>query len=175
MPLTHLKRKKVEGVLNCSNVDFLHNFWWNVTQDDRNDLQLLNETTALADEKGPGFDDPGSRSQKYLSTSIDSPKRKTRPFRVTRLVDNFFLWAVCLIYKSSPNCCATFVHGTSRICMLTFFPRNGVGYMLGDFFTNSSGHPAPIPWILVIECFLRVPYKMRSVLNSFRKVMSTYL
>jgi hypothetical protein len=34
----------------------------------------------------------------------------------------------------------TFFHGTS--CVL-IFTRNLLGYILGDFFTNASGHPAP--------------------------------
>jgi hypothetical protein len=33
-----------------------------------------------------------------------------------------------------------FTHGTSNV--LIFYKKTGLGYILGDFFTNSSGHPA---------------------------------
>jgi hypothetical protein len=28
-------------------------------------------------------------------------------------------------------------------CCVLIFTRNGFGYILGDFFTNASGHPGP--------------------------------
>jgi hypothetical protein len=34
---------------------------------------------------------------------------------------------------------ATFLHGQINVLILT---KIGLGYTLGDFFTNSSGHPA---------------------------------
>jgi hypothetical protein len=45
-------------------------------------------------------------------------------------------------YKSSTTCWATFCYGKS--CIL-FWTKTGLGYTLGDFFTNSSGHPGPRP------------------------------
>jgi hypothetical protein len=42
--------------------------------------------------------------------------------------------------KSSPNFgICTFQEGKIDVLVLT---KNGMGYILGDFFTNSSGHPA---------------------------------
>jgi hypothetical protein len=41
-------------------------------------------------------------------------------------------------YKNSPQCGTTFL--TARILQY-FGQKNGLGYILGDFFTNSSGHP----------------------------------
>jgi hypothetical protein len=41
--------------------------------------------------------------------------------------------------KSSVISWASFFHGTSYVFILT---KNVLGYILGDFFTNSSGHPA---------------------------------
>jgi hypothetical protein len=44
----------------------------------------------------------------------------------------------CFFLKISTNTCDTFFHGKSYVSMLT---KNGLGYNLGDFFTNASGHP----------------------------------
>jgi hypothetical protein len=41
-------------------------------------------------------------------------------------------------YRSSAHFWATFFHGTSHVSILT---KKMLGYILGDFFTNSSGHP----------------------------------
>jgi hypothetical protein len=41
-------------------------------------------------------------------------------------------------YKISPIYWATFFNGKSYAYNLT---KNGLGYILGDFFTSSSGHP----------------------------------
>jgi hypothetical protein len=41
--------------------------------------------------------------------------------------------------RSSLNIWATFFHGKALYC---FFYKNGLGYILGDFITSSSGHPA---------------------------------
>jgi hypothetical protein len=43
-------------------------------------------------------------------------------------------------YRNSTNNWATFFRYES--CVL-IFTRNGMGYILGDFFTNVSGHPVP--------------------------------
>jgi hypothetical protein len=34
-----------------------------------------------------------------------------------------------------------------KIVYYAMLTKNGMGYMLGDFFANSSGHPAPNPKI----------------------------
>jgi hypothetical protein len=47
----------------------------------------------------------------------------------------------CEYYKSSPNFMATFFHGKSYKLIWT---KNGLGYILCDFFTNASGHPASL-------------------------------
>jgi hypothetical protein len=45
-------------------------------------------------------------------------------------------------YKCSPQfCAATFFHGEGYALILT---KNWLGYILGDFFENSSGHPAEL-------------------------------
>jgi hypothetical protein len=41
--------------------------------------------------------------------------------------------------KISPNFCATFSRDSSCVLILT---QHGLGYILGEFFTNSSGQPA---------------------------------
>jgi hypothetical protein len=46
------------------------------------------------------------------------------------------LFETCLI---CPNFCATIFHGKSNAL---FSANNQLGHNLGDFFTNSSGHPA---------------------------------
>jgi hypothetical protein len=40
--------------------------------------------------------------------------------------------------KSRTNSWATCFHGASDVLIVT---KNGLGYILGDFFTNSPGHP----------------------------------
>jgi hypothetical protein len=40
------------------------------------------------------------------------------------------------IYKNSATFCATFFHGTSYVLILT---KSWIGYIYGDFNTNSSG------------------------------------
>jgi hypothetical protein len=42
-------------------------------------------------------------------------------------------------YTISPNVCVTYVQGKNYVSTLA---KNGLGYILGDFLTNSSGHPA---------------------------------
>jgi membrane protein YqaA with SNARE-associated domain len=56
---------------------------------------------------------------------------------VIRLLGDCFLWAV-LYYKSSPNVLATFFRYKSSVSNLT---KYGLGYILGDFFANTFGHP----------------------------------
>jgi hypothetical protein len=45
-------------------------------------------------------------------------------------------------YKKYPTSLGYFFHGVGYALFLTL---NGFGYILGDFFINSSGHPAPNP------------------------------
>jgi hypothetical protein len=42
-------------------------------------------------------------------------------------------------YRSIPHFCSTYFPSLEYVSILT---KNGLGYRLGDFFTNSSGHPA---------------------------------
>jgi hypothetical protein len=51
-----------------------------------------------------------------------------------RILGDCFLWPNI---KSSPKFWATFFHGKSSTLVLT---KNGLGHILGDFLTNSSGH-----------------------------------
>jgi hypothetical protein len=44
-------------------------------------------------------------------------------------------------YRSSPKTWATFCHCNSYVLSLT---KYGLGHIVGDFFTNSSGHPGPM-------------------------------
>jgi hypothetical protein len=44
-------------------------------------------------------------------------------------------------YISGPNICAIFSHENCYVLILT---KSGLGYILGDFFINSSGHPAAV-------------------------------
>jgi hypothetical protein len=53
-------------------------------------------------------------------------------------------------YRNGSNLLDTFVHGKSYIhkCILKYtylLTKNVLGYILGDFFTNSSGHPDGVP------------------------------
>jgi hypothetical protein len=49
-----------------------------------------------------------------------------------------FTLAVFENYRSSTENLGHFFHRTSYVSILT---RHGLGYILGDFFTNSTGHP----------------------------------
>jgi hypothetical protein len=48
------------------------------------------------------------------------------------------LWTVFEKYRNSPKIRATFSHGRSCVLVLTI--EIGLGYVMGDFYTNSSGH-----------------------------------
>jgi hypothetical protein len=50
---------------------------------------------------------------------------------------NVYKGQFILNYRSCPNSLATFSHGKIYVQFLT---RNGLGYILGVFFTNSPGH-----------------------------------
>jgi hypothetical protein len=41
-------------------------------------------------------------------------------------------------YRNSPQFCATYFQSRDYVSILT---KNGLGYILGDYFTNSSGRP----------------------------------
>jgi hypothetical protein len=55
-----------------------------------------------------------------------------------RPIVDCWLWAIFLNSKSSPRFLCYF----SPKCRI--FDKIGLGYILGDFFTNSSGHPASL-------------------------------
>jgi hypothetical protein len=63
----------------------------------------------------------------------------------------FAQWAIVYfgqwfeIYIISANFWATFLCDTSYVLILT---KNGLGYILGDFFKNSSGHPDYLAYII---------------------------
>jgi hypothetical protein len=54
-----------------------------------------------------------------------------------RQLGDYFLWAFLEIFRSSANLLTTF---SQSICSVFILTKNGLGYILGDFFTNSSGH-----------------------------------
>jgi hypothetical protein len=53
--------------------------------------------------------------------------------------DCFYVRQFSEIYRSCPNFWAAFF--TVKVKITTILTKNGLGYILGDFFTNSSGHP----------------------------------
>jgi hypothetical protein len=53
-----------------------------------------------------------------------------------RLLGDGLLW---IVFWRGPNFRATFFHGKSCVLLLT---KGGLGYILGYFFTNLSGHNA---------------------------------
>jgi hypothetical protein len=55
------------------------------------------------------------------------------------LLGDCYLWfgLVCKLLKQT-NFYGFFFHGLRSVIILT---KNGLGYILGDFFTNASGHP----------------------------------
>jgi hypothetical protein len=57
-----------------------------------------------------------------------------------RLLGDFLLWAVFFKLQKWHKFLGFFFHGESNVL---FFTKNGLGYILGDFPTNSSGHRAP--------------------------------
>jgi hypothetical protein len=50
------------------------------------------------------------------------------------------LWAVIENYINSPKFGSTILHCNSYVC-INFDKKHGLGYILVDFFTHSSGHP----------------------------------
>jgi hypothetical protein len=59
-------------------------------------------------------------------------------------------------YRISPHFCATFILFVS----LWFnFDKNGLGYILGDSFKNSSGHPEPEQAFHPLTAFLLIRQK----------------
>jgi hypothetical protein len=71
--------------------------------------------------------------------------------RVTRLAEFFADFAIVffgqffLIFQSRPNFWRYFFLTVKLVCINC--GKKGLGYILGDFFTNSSGHPeCKTPW-----------------------------
>jgi hypothetical protein len=54
--------------------------------------------------------------------------------RVTRL--KFAQWVIVYVHTSG-----SYLKTTPLLSLCTYFDKNGFSYILGDFFTNSSGHP----------------------------------
>jgi hypothetical protein len=59
-----------------------------------------------------------------------------------RLLADCLLRAVAWKWQKKAKMLGNLFHGKSYVLMLT---KNRLGYSLGDFFTNSSGHPGPLP------------------------------
>jgi hypothetical protein len=55
----------------------------------------------------------------------------------------------------------------SRKSYVSSFTKNGLGYILGDFFTNQSGHPAQRPRQRLKHCFDKRPGPEKK--NFFRR------
>jgi hypothetical protein len=53
-------------------------------------------------------------------------------------VVGFYFGPFCENYRSNTNYWATLFHSARFVLILT---NHVLGYILGDFFTNSSGHP----------------------------------
>jgi hypothetical protein len=86
--------------------------------------------------------------QKQLLFWCESSTVLSLPSRVTRLGefshDIFAHWAT--VYSGQfflENYRSSSLFSTVR-AMHWFWRKNGLGYSLGDFFTNSSGHPAAV-------------------------------
>jgi hypothetical protein len=78
------------------------------------------------------------------------------------LLGDSFFWAVLLICKRrSPNIWATFFHGKIYLC-------NNFGTILGEFFTNKSGHPAGAYLLLAFDFGAAAVRRKRSVTVGFR-------
>jgi hypothetical protein len=54
----------------------------------------------------------------------------------------FYFGQIFFSYRSSPNFKTYFFHGKNPV--LVFDTKNGLGYILGTIFTNSTGHPVLI-------------------------------
>jgi hypothetical protein len=81
-----------------------------------------------------------------------SPSQCDRIGRIfAQLGDFFTLGSFLKNYRNSPPLWATFIHGFDNVFNVD---KNVLGYTLGDFFTNSSGHPAPSPSQFIIDFFL---------------------
>jgi hypothetical protein len=71
---------------------------------------------------------------------------------------NFRLLGDCLLWQVVLNLQTTLVHGKGYEFILA---KNEFGYILGDFFTDTSGHPACMPGL---DGF--VPIKFPSTLGA---------
>jgi hypothetical protein len=65
--------------------------------------------------------------------------------------------------KSSPHFWATQSHSQGYVLILA---KNGLGYILGEFFTNSSGHPAPRTAISVPLCWMTFSKIFRKIVSA---------
>jgi hypothetical protein len=86
----------------------------------------------VAKNTGNGLVDPRRKKLAKLSMQGDQIGRNSPKWVIVyygQLLEN---------NRSSPHYCGTYVN--ARLIMT----KNGLGNILGDFFTNSSGHPASI-------------------------------
>jgi hypothetical protein len=70
----------------------------------------------------------------------------------------FTLDSFCENYRSSTGNWATSLHGKIAVLIIA---KNGLGYILGDFFTNASGHPGPCPQSLSSSTYVGSTYVCR--------------
>jgi hypothetical protein len=91
-------------------------------------------------------------------------------FRVTRLAEIFANWTIVNLgqlfgnNRSSPHPWTIFLHCKSYV---TILKKNGLGYILGDFLTNSSGSP----WLFLTR-FDTSRRRARSMSVSSRRVLA---
>jgi hypothetical protein len=78
-------------------------------------------------------------SQSLLQTTLHNDETGRPDWANFRLLGCFFTFGSFLIITEEVKNRATFYYGTSYLCIN--FDKKGLGYILGDFFTNSSGHP----------------------------------
>jgi hypothetical protein len=85
--------------------------------------------------------------QQKLQQGCDSCSKSTNAVCATQgdqIGQNFAYWAIVSFgqgfrkIRQSTDFWATLPHGEGEVLTVT---NNGLGYILGDFFTNSSGHP----------------------------------
>jgi hypothetical protein len=80
----------------------------------------------------------------HLSHSGMSPKQGDQIGRIFAQWEIIYFGRLVENRKSSPYFCATFSLSTGLcICDILIVTKIGLGYILGNFFTNSSGHPGP--------------------------------
>jgi hypothetical protein len=80
-----------------------------------------------------------SRAAYSIRKYVDTPKRSGGPDweKIRPMDDCLHTWQFVKNYRRRPHCWATFFHGKGYALILT---NKELGYILGDFVTNSSDH-----------------------------------